>query len=93
MTRESPGDTVSDVKVQEEGTTYVNSKRLMPQDQGLQPIPSPRDNFLHIPTSSPLNTAHRILGIHHQVARVFSLSCATDGLGVNKFVGVLGQRV
>ena len=56
VTRESPADTVSDMKVQEEGKTYVHSKRLMPKDQGLQPIPSPIDNFLHIPTSSPPNT-------------------------------------
>ena len=34
----------------------MHSKRLMSQDQGLQPNPSPMDNFLHIPTSSPPNT-------------------------------------
>ena len=56
LTRESPEDTVSDVKVQEEQKTYMHSKRLMQQDQGLQPIPLLRDNILHIPMSSPLNT-------------------------------------
>ena len=53
--------------------------------------------FLHhhpkVMSHSPIFTAHHILGIHHQVARVFLLHCATDGLEVDEFVGVLGQRV
>ena len=56
VTRESPEDTASNMKVQEEQKTYMHSKILMLQDQGLQPIPSLRDNFLHIPMSSPPNT-------------------------------------